>query len=102
MCVRRLVGADVAALGFGTGLTHQRVPPALTEAAAEHSLPLLEVPLPTPFVTGRSGRSGRSIFGSIFSTRLRSQFSDFGSPSAWTLTGAGCTRPSCTSSTTPA
>ncbi|WP_327250052.1 PucR family transcriptional regulator ligand-binding domain-containing protein [Streptomyces sp. NBC_01320] len=51
--VRRLVRAGVAALGFGTGLTHPRVPPALTEAAAEHDLPLLEVPLPKLFVAGR-------------------------------------------------
>ncbi|MFD9129798.1 PucR family transcriptional regulator ligand-binding domain-containing protein, partial [Kitasatospora sp. NPDC059571] len=45
-----LVAAGVAALGFGTGLTHDTVPPALVEAAEAAGLPLLRVPLPTPFV----------------------------------------------------
>ncbi|WP_455356781.1 PucR family transcriptional regulator [Streptomyces sp. SYSU K217416] len=48
--VRRLADIGVAALGFGTGLSHEQVPPALVEAAEEAGLPLLEVPLPTPFV----------------------------------------------------
>ncbi|WP_340374938.1 PucR family transcriptional regulator ligand-binding domain-containing protein [Streptomyces sp. SS7] len=48
--IRRLAQAGVAALGFGTGLTHERVPTELTEAAEETGLVLLEVPLPTPFV----------------------------------------------------
>ncbi|MEV6021124.1 MULTISPECIES: PucR family transcriptional regulator [unclassified Streptomyces] len=48
--VGRLVKAGVAAVGFGVGLSHGQVPPALVEAAGEAGLPLLEVPLPTPFV----------------------------------------------------
>ncbi|MDX6743314.1 PucR family transcriptional regulator [Actinocorallia sp. A-T 12471] len=48
--VSRLVGRDVAGLGFGVGLGHDRVPPALVEAARVYGLPLLEVPRPTPFV----------------------------------------------------
>src|SRR5690606_4166901 len=48
--VNRLADAGVSALGFGIGLSHERVPAALVAAAAEVDLPLLEVPLPTPFV----------------------------------------------------
>src|SRR3954471_11475967 len=48
--VARLVNAGVAAVGFGVGLSHERVPEALVAAAEEAGLPLLEVPLPTPFV----------------------------------------------------
>lgn len=48
--VRRLYEADVAGLGFGVGLGHDRVPPELTKAAAESGLPLIEVPRRTPFI----------------------------------------------------
>ncbi|GHB87988.1 hypothetical protein GCM10010306_098840 [Streptomyces umbrinus] len=48
--VRHLAKAGVAAVGFGVGLSHEHVPDALVEAAEEAGLPLLEVPLPTPFV----------------------------------------------------
>jgi purine catabolism regulator len=48
--VDRLVGAEVAALGFGVGLTHQSVPAGLIAAAERAGLPLLEVPQPVPFV----------------------------------------------------
>jgi purine catabolism regulator len=48
--VTRLVAADVAALGFGVGLSHQSVPAALVAAAEAAGLPLLEVPQPIPFV----------------------------------------------------
>ncbi|GAA1969557.1 PucR family transcriptional regulator [Amycolatopsis minnesotensis] len=48
--VARLVAADVAGIGFGVGLGHDRVPPALAEAAAKAGLPLLEVPKRTPFI----------------------------------------------------
>ncbi|MGI5459206.1 PucR family transcriptional regulator [Streptomyces sp. CA-249302] len=48
--IRHLAKAGVAAVGFGVGLSHARVPDALVEAAEETGLPLLEVPLPTPFV----------------------------------------------------
>jgi PucR family transcriptional regulator, purine catabolism regulatory protein len=48
--VRRLVDADVAALGFGVGLSHQVIPPSLVTAAEQAGLPVLEVPQPVPFV----------------------------------------------------
>ena len=42
--------AGVAALGFGIGLSHTRVPDAMLAAADDVGLPLLQVPLPTPFI----------------------------------------------------
>ncbi|HEU4674903.1 MAG TPA: PucR family transcriptional regulator [Motilibacteraceae bacterium] len=48
--VGRLVAAGVVGLGFGVGVVHEQVPPALVAAAREHGLPLLEVPRPTPFI----------------------------------------------------
>lgn len=41
--------AGVAAVGFGTGLSFSEVPSDLVEAADSLGLPILEVPLPTPF-----------------------------------------------------
>ncbi|MGN6246594.1 MAG: PucR family transcriptional regulator [Motilibacteraceae bacterium] len=48
--VDRLVRAGVVGLGFGVGVVHEEVPPALVAAAREHGLPLVEVPRPTPFI----------------------------------------------------
>jgi purine catabolism regulator len=48
--VRRLVDAGVAGLGFGVGMSHDRIPAALVKTAAEVGLPLIEVPRPTPFI----------------------------------------------------
>ncbi|MEU3557775.1 PucR family transcriptional regulator [Streptomyces fragilis] len=48
--VRRLAAAGVVGLGFGVGVNYDEVPEALVEAAAEHGLPLLEVPRSTPFL----------------------------------------------------
>ena len=48
--VERLVAGGIAGLGLGTGLRHETVPPALVASCAELDLPLVEVPLPTPFV----------------------------------------------------
>ncbi|MFI9098920.1 PucR family transcriptional regulator [Streptomyces fildesensis] len=48
--VRRLADAGVVGLGFGVGVGHDTVPPALVDAAAELDLPLLEVPRRTPFI----------------------------------------------------
>jgi purine catabolism regulator len=48
--VQRLVEAGVAGVGFGVGLSHDTVPAALVDAAAEAGLPLLEVPKRTPFI----------------------------------------------------
>ncbi|MEV3985292.1 PucR family transcriptional regulator [Nonomuraea sp. NPDC049758] len=48
--VARLVGREVAGLGFGVGLSHEHVPAALVAAADEAGLPLFEVPRETPFI----------------------------------------------------
>ncbi|MFD3612648.1 PucR family transcriptional regulator [Streptomyces atroolivaceus] len=48
--VQRLVGAGVAGIGFGVGVTYEEIPPALVDAAEETGLPLLEVPRRTPFL----------------------------------------------------
>jgi hypothetical protein len=48
--VRSVAASVVAAIGFGVGLSHRSVPDALVAAAEQLGLPLLEVPLPTPFV----------------------------------------------------
>ncbi|MDJ0343310.1 PucR family transcriptional regulator ligand-binding domain-containing protein [Streptomyces sp. H10-C2] len=48
--VERLAGAGVVGLGFGVGVGHDAVPPALVDAAAALDLPLLEVPRRTPFI----------------------------------------------------
>ncbi|TQF73619.1 PucR family transcriptional regulator [Rhodococcus spelaei] len=45
----RLHESGVAAVGFGTGLTHPTVPEDMVAAADGLGLPLLEVPLATPF-----------------------------------------------------
>ncbi|MCU1646881.1 MAG: PucR family transcriptional regulator [Nocardia sp.] len=47
--LRRLNQRGVAAVGFGIGLTHPDVPADLVAAADDIGIPLLEVPLPTPF-----------------------------------------------------
>jgi purine catabolism regulator len=47
--LRELDACGVAGLGFATGLTHAEVPDDLIEAADEIGLPLIEVPLETPF-----------------------------------------------------
>ncbi|MEO3749871.1 PucR family transcriptional regulator ligand-binding domain-containing protein [Streptomyces sp. B6B3] len=48
--VTRLSAAGVVGLGFGVGVNHPEVPPALLDAAVEAGLPLLEVPRNTPFI----------------------------------------------------
>lgn len=48
--VDRLVAARVVALGFGVGPVHDATPPGLVTAAEAAGLPLLEVPLETPFI----------------------------------------------------
>ncbi|MGW6932292.1 PucR family transcriptional regulator ligand-binding domain-containing protein [Lentzea sp. NPDC054927] len=48
--VDRLVRAGVVGLGFGTGLGHDVVPPALVAAAAKAGLGLVEVPREVPFI----------------------------------------------------
>jgi purine catabolism regulator len=48
--IRRLAEHQLAGLGFGTGLAHDEVPPALLEAAAELEFPVFEVPYEVPFI----------------------------------------------------
>ncbi|GGU70398.1 PucR family transcriptional regulator [Lentzea flava] len=48
--VERLVRAGVVGLGFGTGLGHDVVPPALVAAAEAAGLGLVEVPREVPFI----------------------------------------------------
>ncbi|WP_299533236.1 PucR family transcriptional regulator [uncultured Streptomyces sp.] len=48
--VRRLTDAGVAGLGFAVGVAYDDIPEALTAAAEEAGMPLLEVPRPTPFI----------------------------------------------------
>jgi purine catabolism regulator len=48
--VTSLVAAGAVAVGFGTGLGHEKVPEALLGAARRLDLPVLEVPFETPFV----------------------------------------------------
>jgi PucR family transcriptional regulator, purine catabolism regulatory protein len=48
--LQRLVDHDIAALGFGTGFRHRKVPAALLKAAEERGFPLFEVPYELPFI----------------------------------------------------
>lgn len=48
--VAGLAAHGAAALGFGVGMRFAEIPEALVAACAETGLPLVEVPLPTPFV----------------------------------------------------
>lgn len=48
--VDRLVQANAAALGLGTGLRHAQVPAGVRRACEAADLALVEVPLPTPFI----------------------------------------------------
>ena len=57
--VETLHRAGVIALGFGIGLSHARVPDALVAAAESAGLPLLQVPLPTPFIAVIRAVTGR-------------------------------------------
>jgi purine catabolism regulator len=48
--VQRLVERDIAALGFGTGFGHRRLPASLISAARSRDFPLFEVPYELPFI----------------------------------------------------
>ncbi|MDJ0108915.1 PucR family transcriptional regulator ligand-binding domain-containing protein, partial [Rhodococcus erythropolis] len=48
--VRTLVAAGIAGIGFGTGLGYEQAPQTLVDAATRFSVPLLDVPLRTPFI----------------------------------------------------
>ncbi|WP_030440034.1 PucR family transcriptional regulator [Actinoplanes subtropicus] len=48
--VSRVADGRAVGLGFGIGLTHERIPPATLAEAREHRLPVLEIPYSTPFI----------------------------------------------------
>jgi purine catabolism regulator len=48
--VKLLAEEGLAGLGLGTGFEHKRLPKAMVDAAAEHGLPLFEVPYEMPFI----------------------------------------------------
>lgn len=48
--VRQVQRAGAVGIGFGTGLTHDAVPPALIAEANRWGLPIVQVPYETPFI----------------------------------------------------
>src|ERR1700729_3003389 len=48
--IERLADHQIAALGFGTGFSHKRLPAALVTAAGKRGFPLFEVPYDLPFI----------------------------------------------------
>jgi purine catabolism regulator len=48
--VARLADHQLAGMGFGTGFTHETVPPAVLEVAEERDFPVFEVPYELPFI----------------------------------------------------
>jgi PucR family transcriptional regulator, purine catabolism regulatory protein len=48
--IARLADYEIAALGFGTGFAHKRLPAALVTAAQKRGFPLFEVPYELPFI----------------------------------------------------
>ncbi|MEU9256116.1 helix-turn-helix domain-containing protein [Streptomyces sp. NPDC048270] len=64
--VRGVVGAGAAALGFGVAPVYDEVPPDLVLACGRHGLPLLRVPVATPFVA-----IGRSLYGAMAEASTR-------------------------------
>ncbi|MFR9726515.1 PucR family transcriptional regulator [Streptomyces sp. MS19] len=70
--VTRLAGAGVVGLGFGVGVNHPEVPPALLDAARAVGLPLLEVPRPTPFIA-----IGKAVSAAIAAEQYRTVSAGF-------------------------
>jgi purine catabolism regulator len=48
--IKRLIDHNISGLGFGTGFTFDKVPPALVKVAEEYDFPLFEVPYHVPFI----------------------------------------------------
>jgi purine catabolism regulator len=48
--IKRLIDHNISGLGFGTGFTFDKVPPALIKVAEEYGFPLFEVPYHVPFL----------------------------------------------------
>src|SRR2546426_3707200 len=59
--MRRLVGHQLAGLGFGTGLAHEAVPQAIVGEAALLEFPLFEVPYAMPFIAITEKAFGRLV-----------------------------------------
>lgn len=64
--VRGVAGAGAAALGFGVAPVYDEVPALLIEACERRGLPLLRIPVATPFVA-----VGRSLYGAMAEARNR-------------------------------
>ncbi len=48
--LKRLIDHNISGLGFGTGFSFDKVPPALIAVAEEYGFPLFEVPYHVPFI----------------------------------------------------
>lgn len=48
--LKALIDHNISGLGFGTGFTFDKVPPALVKVAEEYGFPLFEVPYHVPFI----------------------------------------------------
>jgi purine catabolism regulator len=48
--IKRLIDHNISGLGFGTGFSFDKVPPALVSVAEEYGFPLFEVPYHVPFI----------------------------------------------------
>lgn len=57
--IRRLVGAELAGLGFGVGFGFDEVPAPIARAAEREGFPILEVPYPVPFIAIAEAVSSR-------------------------------------------
>ncbi len=53
--VTRLADHQLAGMGFGTGFTHETVPPAILEVAGDREFPVFEVPYELPFIAITEG-----------------------------------------------
>ncbi len=48
--IKRLIDHNISGLGFGTGFSFDKVPPALVRVAEDYGFPLFEVPYHVPFI----------------------------------------------------
>ena len=48
--IKRLIDHNISGLGFGTGFSFDKVPPAIVSVAEEYGFPLFEVPYHVPFL----------------------------------------------------
>ena len=57
--IRRLVGANLAGLGFGLGFGFDEIPAPIKRAAEREGFPVIEVPYPVPFIAIAEAVSSR-------------------------------------------